>query len=217
MEDPGCTDPIGKLMDELREKPKRFRATGGYERLLDVLRDGHAPDAVKQFLSEGTDVAGDLLWTIAELETVEPFVPEARQYLSSPDKGTAAYAMEIVLRAGHEADDLRAALDQLRACDVAVCEHAVRTLAGEGLGRLIEVLDGAGCTWSGQLTDKFSGAASRQEIERLIFDASRDRQVVGLVLATLAWEQDRTFADALARSDEPWIRDYGEWLEESAT
>src|SRR5262249_24475584 len=133
-------DPVGKLVDELRKNPRRFRSTGGYERLLDVLREGHPTDALTQALVEGSDVAGDLLWTIAELENVEPFAPQARQYILSPDTGTAAYAMEIVLRGGHERGDLRAALDQLRDCDVAVCEHAVRTLAGEGLSRLREIL-----------------------------------------------------------------------------
>jgi hypothetical protein len=207
-------DPVGKLVDELRRSPSRFRATGGYERLLEVLRQGHAPDALKQVLSEGSDVAGDVLWTIAELENVAPFVSEARRYLASPDKGTAAYAMEIVLRGSQESADLREALDQLRVCDVAVCEHAVRTLAGEGLTRLRAILQAAGYGWSRALADKRSGSASRRDIEGLILDTSRDRQVVGVVLATLAWEQDATFADSLTRSDEAWIRDYGEWLKQ---
>lgn len=205
-------NPIGKLVEELRRNPSRFRATGGYDRLLEALRQGHAPDDLKQLLRQGSDVAGDLLWTVAELETVQPFVSEACQHLSSPDKGTAAYAMEVVLRGSQHSDDLRAVLDRLRVCHVAVCEHAVRTLAGQGVGRLREVLDAAGYTWSRALADRLSRSLSRGEIEGLIFDTSRDRQVVGVVLATLAWEQDATFAGAMADADEAWVRDYGEWL-----
>lgn len=129
-------DPVAELVGQLRENPSRFRDTGGYERLLRALRQGAAPDALQQALRDGTDLAGDLLWTIAELERVEPFVVQALQYLSSRDKGTAAYAMEIVLRGGREPDDLRAAFDQLHSCDDAVCQHAVRALAGAGLARL---------------------------------------------------------------------------------
>jgi hypothetical protein len=205
-------NPVRKLVNELRTSPSRFRATGGYERLLEVLRKGYAPEAMKEILGEGSDVAGDLLRTITELEAVRPFVSEARRYLTSPDKGTAAYAMEIVLRGGQESADLRAALDGLRVCDVVVCEHAVRTLAAEGLTRLREVLEASGYRWGYDLANKLSSPVSRREIEGLILDTSRDRQVVGLVLATLAWEQDATFADSFACSDEAWIREYGEWL-----
>jgi hypothetical protein len=205
---------VDKLVDELRANPKRFRATGGYERLIEALREGHAPDALKKILSESSDVAGDLLWTIAELETVEPFVSEAIQYLSSSDKGTAAYAIEIVLRGGKYSADLRAVLDQLRDCDVAVCEHAVRTLAGLGLTRLIEILEATGSEWCGALAKTLSDQIYREEIERLVLHTYRDRQVVGLALATLAWEQDPTYTNSIMRSGEAWIRAYGEWLEQ---
>lgn len=205
---------VGKLLDELQMKPRRFRDTGGYERLLDALREGQSPDALKQALSAPSDVAGDLLWTVAELETVEPFVSEALQYLSSSDKGTAAYAMEIVLRGGQHSADLRAAFDQLRVCDVVVCRGAVQSLAGAGLTRLMEILEATGREWCCALAETLSDQIYREEIERLILDTSRDRQVVGLALATLAWEQDPTYASSFACSDEAWIRDYGEWLEQ---
>lgn len=123
---------IEKLMEELRNNPRRFRTTGGYERLIEALEDGHSHDSLKQILSEPSDIAGDLLWTVAELDTVEPFVSVALLHLSSEDKGTAAYAMEIVLRGGEGREDFRAVFDRLQVCDVAICEHAVRVLVAGG-------------------------------------------------------------------------------------
>lgn len=205
-------DPVGELVNELRANPKRFRSTGGYERLLEVLREGRAPDALKEVLEEDSDVAGDLLWTIAELDVVDPFVAQARRHLSSSDKGTAAYAMEILLRGARRGSDLRAALDELRACDVAVCEHAVRTLSAEGLERLRAVLEGAGYAWTRALAARLQNHVPSEEIEGLVSAVSRDRQVVGLVLATLAWQSDAKMAPLLSISGEPWMRNYGEWL-----
>ncbi len=208
-------DPVGELLKQLEKNPSRFRATGGYERLLDLLREGHAPDALKIVLQGDTEVAGDLLWTIAELEIVSPFVFESMRHLSNPDIGTAAYAMEIVLRGSQDQSQLRTTLQQLNVCDVAVCEHAVRTLAGEGLARLIEILDTVGWTWTTVLGKELSSQAlRRQVVEGLVSETSRDRQVLGLVLATLAFEQDPGFAKYLTSSKQAWIREYGEWLEQ---
>lgn len=209
-------DPVQELMAELRKNPNRFRATDGYERLLAVLNEGHSVNALKTTLREGSDAAGDLLWTVAQLASVESFVPEACEHLSSPDKGTAAYAIEIVLRGGDDVASLRAAFDCLRVCDVAVCEHAVRTLAGDGLGRLREVLGTAGHTWSVALAGELGGAVSRTRIESLILDGSRDRQVVGVALAALARERDPSFSSSFSLSDQPWIRDYGSWLDQKS-
>src|SRR5512147_970307 len=135
-------DLVGKLAQQLRESPSRFRARDGYDQLLVALREGHPPSALKQLLNEGPEeVAGDLLWVVAELEDVETFVPEACRHLSSSDTGTVAYAMEILLRGAQESAYLRAAFEKLRACHDAVCEHAVRTLVGEGLNRVKGILE----------------------------------------------------------------------------
>lgn len=206
-------DPVGELIDELQESPSRFRDSDGYDRLLELLRQGHAPDALKQLLRENADRAGDLLWTIAELETVDAYVSDALSYLASEDKAAAAYSMEIVLRGAHDEADLRAALDQMRVCDPAVCHQAVQTLAGGGLHRLISILKNAGYTWSSTLAARLSEGISREEIEDLTLDTSRDRQIVGVALAHLAWEQDATYARCFARSDEAWIRHYGTYLD----
>jgi hypothetical protein len=205
-------ESVSKVIEELEANPVRFRARGGYERLLDLLREGHAADAVRGVLKGHSEIAGDVLWTVAQLENVAPFVSEAEMYLSSDDKATAAYAMEVVLRGAQDPGPLLAALDRLRSCDVAVCEHAVRTLAGEGLDRLVEMLRIAGGAWltlAGELTPD---PIRKETVEKLTEHDCRDHQVVGLVLATLACEQDESFANILRRSNETWIRGYGEWL-----
>lgn len=205
-------DAVGALLEELQRDPSRFRATGGYERLLDRLERGDAPDALKRSLAGSSPLAGDLSWTIAELDAVDVFVDEALPYLSSSDRGTAAYAMEIVLRGASAGNDLRAAFDQLRRCDAAVCEHAVRTLVGLGLSRTKEILATVGYTWCSDLASKLSPEASPEDIQRLILHSSRDRQVVGAVLASRALEKHPTFAAVFALAHEPWIREYGQWL-----
>lgn len=212
---------VGKLVDELRENPERFRDNDGYDRLLSTLRAGNDPNALKQALRVSSDLAGDMLWVVAELETVECFVREARTYLSSPDKGAAAYAMEIVLRGGQERADVRAAFEQLRECDVTVCAHAVRTLQGVGITRLIAVLQAAGFEWSCALAKQLAPSMEplcRNDIEglieRLVMSQLRDRQVVGLALATFVWEQDPTHVSFFLCSDEAWIREYGSWLKD---
>lgn len=203
---------VRNLVAELQIDPNRFHATDGYHRLLEALRQGHPSGPLHEVLSKESDTTGDLLWTVAELETVEPFVSDARQHMSSSDRGTAAYAMEIVLRGARGRDDLRTALDTLRTSDAAVCEHAVRTLAGQGVSRLREILEVSNYTWSRTIADKLSDSILRKDIEALVSDSSPDRQVIGLVLATLSWEQDRSYADCFAYSREGWIRAYGEWL-----
>lgn len=202
------------IVEELVANPRRFRATGGYERMLDLLRRGRASEDLKTVLRDHSDIAGDVLWTVAQLDNVEAFVPEAEMYLSSPDKGTAAYAIEVVLRGGRDTGSLIAALERLQECDLAVCEHAVRTLAGEGLVRITEVLRTAGGAWSALAKELAVQPVRRETIEALVSHHSRAHQVLGLALVTLACEQDASFADILKVSAEAWIRGYGEWLME---
>lgn len=205
-------NPVSQLMEELAINPNRFRATGGYQRLLAFLREGNAPDAMKKVLGADSEIAGDLLWTVVQLEDVAPFVSAAERHLSSRDKGTAAYAMEIMLRGSQNPDQLLAVLERLQSCDAVVCEHAVRTLAGEGLTRLTEILEAVGGRWRALAKELSNGVIRREVIESLIADTTRDRQVIGLALVTLACEQDRSFADYLMASGETWIREYGKWL-----
>lgn len=206
--------PASKIVEEIATNPHRFRATGGYERMLDFLRKGLAFADVKALLRDHSDVAGDVLWTVAQLDNVEPFVHDAETYLSSQDKAAAAYAMEIVLRGARDAGPLRAALEHLPTCDVAVCEHAVRTLAGEGLVRVIEILRTAGGVWRAFAGELAHGPIRRETIERLASHRSRALQVLGLALLTLACEQDRDLLNLLKVSTEGWIREYGKWLED---
>lgn len=205
-------DPIDELVRELEGNPRRFRATGGYERLLGMLRKGYSGDAVKRALGEDRDLAADLLWTVAELESVTPYTAEAAHHISSDDKARAAYAMEIVLRGARDPAQLRAALAQLRSSEDAVCEHAVRVLAGQGLTRVVEILTTGGGAWRTVAADLSRVPLPPEVIEGLVRDPSRDRRVVGVALATLACEQDARWADWLSRINEDWIRDYGEWL-----
>lgn len=206
-------DPIRKTIAEIRQNPSRFRATNGYGRLLDLLEEGCAPDALKQELRARAESASDLLWTIVQLDNVEPYVSEASQYISSVDKATAAYAIEIVLRSSKDPVQLRIALESLRSCDVAVCEHAIRTLAAEGLKRASEVFAAAGWDWAVAITDElFENPLSLKVVGDLVADMGRDRQIVGLILATLAMEKGQVVADCLKHSTHAWIRDYGEWL-----
>lgn len=205
-------ESASKTIEELVDNPRRFRDTGGYERMLDLLRRGRAVADVKRVIRDHPDIAGDVLWTIAQLDSVDTFVPDAEMYLASDDKGTAAYAMEIVLRGARDAGPLLAALGQLTACDVAVCEHAVRILAGEGLDRLAAILQTAGGVWRALAEELTPDPVRRETIESLISRGSRAHQVLGLTLATLAYEKDGSFAGVLKRSTESWIRGYGEWL-----
>jgi hypothetical protein len=201
-----------KIIEELVADPRRFHATGGYGRMLNLLRSGRAFAAVRMFLRDHPEIAGDVLWTVAQLDNVKAFASDAEKHLSSPDKATAAYATEIVLRGAQDAGPLLAALERLLVCDVAVCEHAVRTLAGEGLGRLIWILRTAGGAWRTLADELALGPIRRETIEGLVFHGSRAHQVVGLALVTLAYEQDASFADILKLSTEGWIQGYGEWL-----
>lgn len=208
------SDAVRELLAERRRTPDRFRATGGFERLLSLLQIGSAPAAFNDALAEHADHAGDLLWTVVQLDDVAPFVTASIPYLQNPDKATTAYAMEKVLRGARTEMQLRAALDHLASCDIAVCEHAVRTLVGEGLIRIVEIFQVGGWPWAATLAESLLLRSFRFEIlEDLISDSSRERQIVGDVLATLAWEGDRRAAKSLRCSSHDWIRDYGRWLE----
>ncbi|MBX3375129.1 MAG: hypothetical protein KF817_14970 [Phycisphaeraceae bacterium] len=209
------SDRIDQLLAELEHSPDRFRATGGFERLLALLEAGVHTDALRRFLHEHPEHVGDLLWTIVQLDDVEPFLSECLHYLSSPDRATAAYAMEVVLRSAKSEAQIGAALNRLVSCDIAICEHAVRTLSGEGLVRLVEIFRAGGWCWAATLTESLLHRSFRPEIvEELVTDSSRERQIVGMVLATLGQEVDRQSADALRRSVHDWVRNYGKWLED---
>lgn len=201
-----------KIAQELLTNPRRFRATGGYERMLNLLRHGCASEEVRMVLRHHSDVAGDVLWTVAQLEDVAAFASDAGKYLSSPDKATAAYATEIVLRGSADSAQLREVLDRLSEADVAVCEHAVRTLAGEGMLRLVEILRLAGGAWRALSEELALGPLQRETVEALLTHRSRGFQAIGVILATLAYEKDKTARTALERSTEAWIRGYGAWL-----
>lgn len=201
-----------KLIEELVSNPVRFRATGGYERILDLLRAGRASGAVRMLLRDHSEVAGDVLWTIAQLDNVKAFALEAVKHLSSPDRATAAYAMEVVLRGAEDANALAAALMQLETCDTRVCEHAVRTLASEGAIRLTEILNTVGGTWRVLAEELSGGHFSRGSLEALFRLGSRAHQVIGAALVTLAFEKDAGYVRILKLSTEEWVRQYGEWL-----
>ena len=210
------TDPVGKLVESLARNPDRFRDSGGYERLSHLLESGCPPDAIKSVLRGDGPIVGDLLWTVTELEDVAPFVSEAVSHLSNEDVGTAAYAMEVVLRGSHHRGQLGAALERLRSCDVAVCEHAARTLAGEGLARLLDILAAVGDSWR-TLAKELSGKPLRSKlVENLVTAGRRDHQVIGVALATLAYERDESYLDCLVRAEETWVHEYGEWLQTRA-
>jgi hypothetical protein len=203
---------VSLLVSELRANPVRFRATDGYDRLTRALEAGNNPQALKEYLGEATEFAGDVLWSIAEMEDVTDYVGEALQHLASADKGTAAYAMEIVLRAGH-APELRAVFEQWRVCDEAVCAKAACDLSWQGADRLGELLAAAGEEWCSALALKLSSSSlTRSEIEGLILQPARERQVVGVVLASIARERDASYLELMALSPEAWIREYGDWL-----
>ena len=205
--------PVSKLIEELERNPQRFKSTDGYGRLLDLLRDGNDPDAVKQVLRGQAEFVGDLLWTVAELDNVEPFVSEAVPHILSTSKGTAAYAMEVVLRGSNDSSQLGMVLEQMCSCDAAVCRHAVRIMSSQGLVRVAELFEAGGWTWAAALLNHLDNELRPQILEDLIRSVSRDRQIVGLVLVTLASETDPSYVDYAKHSEHDWIREYAKWLE----
>lgn len=207
-------DPVDKAIEDLKRNPRRFRSARGYERLLNLLRDGHAPDAVKGFLRGDSEFVGDVLWVVCELEHVEPYVSEAVLHISDSDKGTAAYALEVVFRGSHDGAELRTALECLNSSHVAVCEHVVRVLSGQGLARLRRILQATGWSWAIELADASSGGwLPREMVEELLSD-KQARQVLGAVLATLAIEKSASAMKVLQNSEQAWIREYAAWLQE---
>ena len=180
--------------------------------MLDLLRQGEAASEVKSILREHPEAAGDVLWTVAQLDDVGAFASDAGRYLSSTDKATAAYAMEIVLRGAKRPGEIRVALDCLSQVDVAVREHAVRTLAGEGMERLTEILNAAGGVWS-ELSDELGPHHFQiAMVEDLLRHPSLGFHVIGVVLASLIYERNKSAIQVLRHADESWIRDYAAWL-----
>lgn len=208
-------DPVSKAIEDLERNPKRFLATEGYERLVNLLRDGHAPDAVKRFLRGNSELVGDILWVVCELESVEPYVSEALLHISDSDKGTAAYAIEVVLRGSRSAAELRTLFERLRSSHAAVCAHAARVLAEQGVLRVIEVLRATGLAWAATMADNLSrGSLPDETVKDLLTDGGQERQVLGVALATLAIEKSASAMKVLQNSEQAWIREYAAWLQE---
>ncbi|MEM6791926.1 MAG: hypothetical protein AAF715_30685 [Myxococcota bacterium] len=211
------TNLTALLVSELETNPARFKVRGGYERLLKALRDPtNSAESVCRALRVHTDYTGDILWTICELEHVEAFVRDASEHISDADPGTAAYAVEIVLRGAHDDNTLQKIVDCLISReDYAVVEHAVRTLSGEGLARIEQVFLATGWPWVSQTLEEIHHHPFELEtIQALIEEDRADRRFLGVVLATLASEEDERGIELLENSTQQWIREHGEWARE---
>jgi len=203
-------DQVRETLEELTANPRRFQRTGGYERLLQLLQDGHSPDAVKNLLNGDVPFVGDLLWTICELDDVSPYVAEATRHIAAHDHGTAAYAVEVVLRGGDNMPELQAVFRSLELAPLAVCEHAVRVLAGQGTLRVRDIFRLISWDWAASLFDDLadSSHSAQRILQSLIGDARRDRQIVGLVIATIASEHDDRAVRILEQSSSDWAHEF---------
>lgn len=204
-------DPVRDVLKELVSDPERFQETSGYERLLALLHEGHSPVAIKELLRENSAFAGDILWTVCELDDPAPFVEEAARHMSDEDRGAAAYAIEVVLRAAEDGSYLRNALDCLASAPTAVREHAARVLASRGLLRAREVFGLGNWTWAAKLVDGLLDKSRNAEatLRILVADSRGDRLMVGLMIATLASEHDGRAARILEQSELESVRDFG--------
>ena len=180
-------ETVESLVGRLVEDESGFKASGGYERLLHLLWNGHSPVPLKRALGGDGPHLGDLFWVAVDLKDVSPFVPEALLHLASSDKATAAYAAEVVLRGSREQEPLRVALEALRTADDAVRAHAVRVLAAQGLVRLAQLFQVAGWPWAAEIIRELEATPLTQElIQRLVDEESIDQQLVAGVLVRLA-------------------------------
>ena len=209
---------VRELLADLDDSPDRFREADGYERLVEALNAPGSAEPMLDALESRGERAGDLLWVICQLPNVALFVSGAIRYLQDEDKGVVAYAMEIVLRGARKSDDLRCAMEQLRTCHVDVCEHAVRTLVGEGARRMWEI---------SRLSGQFGGRPvlpeevavanlSAKDAALLLDDEDRIHQVFGAALFSLASEEDQGLLRFLRSSKHEWVREYGRFLDELA-
>ncbi len=203
-------DPVRNLLEELKSDSRRFQRTGGYERLLRLLDGGCSPVAVKELLAEGGTYTGDILWTVCELDDLHPYVGEAVRHIADPDRGTSAYAIEVLLRAANDDAHLKAALHSLQAAPIPVAEHAAVVLASQGLLRAREVFQSGDWQWAALLMDELLSGSRDAEttIKALVAEPDQSRVFVGLVVATIASEQNERAVAALEESEVAWIRDF---------
>ncbi|MEO0460608.1 MAG: hypothetical protein AAF219_07180 [Myxococcota bacterium] len=206
------------VFDELSNRPERFKATGGYDRLIGLLTQGSRSDihTAKQLLQKRTEYTGDLLWALCELDDLEPYVSEALLHTDDSDPGTAAYAVEVVLRGAVDPDQFRLALDHsVSSDDDAVVEHAARVLAGFRFHEIIEQFTAIGWSWAARAAEELNREPSRLEpVRDLVTNSEPDRHFFGVVLATLASRSNARAALLLRESSRAWARDHGQWLEE---
>jgi len=203
-------DPVRSILEELKSDPIRFQKRGGYGRLAELLRDGCSPIAVIELLRGDTTFAGDLLWTVCELDDPAPYVAAAADHLDASDPGTAAYATEVLLRSAQDGEHLRAALHRLKSAPLPIREHAILVLATQGLTRAREVFDVGNWGWAAVLVDGlFDGSQDAEAtLVSLISDVRQDRVSVGLVIATIASEQDERAVRILEQSESEWVRNF---------
>ena len=208
-------DPVRNILEELKADPERFQKTAGYQRLLALLQSGHSPIAVKELLSGDAPFVGDILWTVCELDNPQPYVEEAARHVAASDRGTAAYAIEVLLRGAQESDILEVALGCLETAPLPVLEHAILVLAAQGISRARDVFRLGNWPWAAILMDKLLDGSRVQEsaVRALITDPRQDHLMVGLVLATIASEKDRRASLILQRSELEWVRDFAGQLQ----
>lgn len=209
-------DPVRTLLEGLKSDPSRFQKTGGYERLRQVLEEGGSPVAVKELLRGNATFVGDVLWTVCELDDLGPYVDEAILHITDTDRGTAAYAIEIVLRAARSREHLSAVLHCLEVAPSALVEHAALVLAAQGLSRSREIFSLGGWDWAVLLIERLLNGSSETEsaVQEMANDLRQDRVLVGLVIATAASEQTERAIEVLEQSGVGWIHDFAGQLRE---
>jgi len=211
MMDDSQMDPVRKILEELKANPHRFQRTDGYRRLLELLRDGNSPLAVKELLRGDASFIGDILWTVCELDDLEPYVEEAALHVDAPDRGTAAYAIEVLLRAADGSALLDVALARLESAPLPVREHAILVLAAQGIARARDVFRLGNWAWAAAVMDELLDQSRDPEIrvKTLVADSRQDHLLVGLVIATLVSEKDGRAVRVLEDSELEWVRDFG--------
>jgi hypothetical protein len=202
-------DMIRTIVKELRSNPRRFQRAGGYQRLLSLLEEGYSPEPVKELLREDSSFVGDVLWTVCELDNVAPYVEDAALHMGAADRGTAGYAVEVVLRGAQDSAHLRAALSLLESAPAPVREHAVFVLASQGLARVREIFLLGNWEWAARIADDaLSGPLDLEgTLKPLVDDSRAAHQLVGLTLATLAAERDERAVQIVEESRSEWARD----------
>lgn len=206
-------NPVDTLLAELRGNPERFCETDGYERLLRLLRNGIGIQSMSDAVRTAGPLAADLLWTVCELESTEPYASAAAAYVRDSDKATAAYAVEAVLRGSRRQEHIRGVFEGLRDCADAVREHATLVLARLGLGQLAGIFELAGWAWASLLVAQLQKEPLRHEtVERLLATESVDCHIVAALLVTLAGYENPVFLDQLRYASSSWIRHYAERL-----